>query len=179
MPRLAPMMRTVAIYSFPRISGAAEGAYVVVPVGHDHQAVSRSRFVEQPCFRATLALYISLSARIKLWALAGTSRCHMLQSANHLDGAHSRKDSQRRTHDMSLLAHSTFSMSRILRSCRSGTRARRYVEVLIGGTSAAPRRLDRSDVDLLHAQHRIKRALCFITAGRHRLNQHAWRDLPG
>src|SRR5215210_2374255 len=57
-------------------------------------------------------------------------------------------------------------------------RARRYLEVLIGGTSAAPRRLDRSDVDLLHAQHRIKRALCFIAAGRHRLNQHARRDLP-
>src|SRR5437588_3816640 len=47
------------------------------------------------------------------------------------------------------------------------------------GTSAAPRRLDRGDVDLLHAHHRFKRALCFIAAGRHRLHQHARRDLPG
>ena len=45
--------------------------------------------------------------------------------------------------------------------------------------SAAPRRLDRGDVDLLHAHHRIKRALCFIAAGRQRLGQHARRDLPG
>jgi hypothetical protein len=28
-------------------------------------------------------------------------------------------------------------------------------------TSAAPRGLDRGDVDLLHAHHRIKRPLCF------------------
>ena len=49
----------------------------------------------------------------------------------------------------------------------------------IGGTSAAPRRLDRGDVDLLHAHHRIKRALCFIAASRQRLGQHARRDLPG
>src|SRR5260370_12273942 len=45
--------------------------------------------------------------------------------------------------------------------------------------SAGPRRLDRGDVDLLHAHHRIKRALCFIAAGRQRLGQHARRDLPG
>src|SRR5882724_11342432 len=45
--------------------------------------------------------------------------------------------------------------------------------------SSAPRRLDCSDVDLLHAHHRIKRALCFIAAGRHRLGQHTRRDLPG
>src|SRR5437899_2206878 len=45
--------------------------------------------------------------------------------------------------------------------------------------SAVPRRLDRGDVDLLHAHHRIKRALCFIAAGRQRLGQHARRDLPG
>jgi hypothetical protein len=32
-------------------------------------------------------------------------------------------------------------------------------------TSAAPRRLDRGDVDLLHPHHRIKCALCFIAAG--------------
>src|SRR5882757_6640630 len=48
-----------------------------------------------------------------------------------------------------------------------------------GRTSAAPRRLDRGNVDLLHAHHRLKRALCFIAAGRHRLSQHARRDLPG
>ena len=46
------------------------------------------------------------------------------------------------------------------------------------GMSAAPRRLDRGDVDLLHAHHRIKRALCFIAAGCQRLGQHARRDLP-
>src|SRR5829696_3379643 len=45
-------------------------------------------------------------------------------------------------------------------------------------TSAAPRRLDRGDVDLLHAHHRIKRTLCFIAAGRQRLGQHARRDSP-
>src|SRR5262245_48725529 len=45
-------------------------------------------------------------------------------------------------------------------------------------TSAAPRGLDRGDVNLLHAHHRIKRALCFIAAGRQRLGQHARRDLP-
>src|SRR5258707_6481342 len=35
---------------------------------------------------------------------------------------------------------------------------------LFRSTSAAPRRLDRGDVDLLHAHHRIERALCFIAA---------------
>src|ERR1700686_5193571 len=48
-----------------------------------------------------------------------------------------------------------------------------------GRSRAAPRRLNRGDVDLLHAHHRIKRALCFIAAGRQRLGQHARRDLPG
>src|SRR3981081_4295825 len=47
------------------------------------------------------------------------------------------------------------------------------------GASAAPCRLDRGNVDLLHAHHRIERALCFIAAGRHGLGQHAWRYLPG
>src|SRR5262249_3689759 len=47
------------------------------------------------------------------------------------------------------------------------------------GTSATSRSLDRGDVDLLHAHHRIERALCFIAAGRQRLGQHARRDLPG
>ena len=60
--------------------------------------------------------------------------------------------------------------------CREGTAIRGSS---CGGTSAAPRRLDRGDVDLLHAHHRIKRALCFIAAGRQRLGQHARRDLPG
>jgi hypothetical protein len=31
-------------------------------------------------------------------------------------------------------------------------------------TSAAPRRLDRGDIDLLHPHHRVKCALCFIAA---------------
>src|SRR5436190_880464 len=44
--------------------------------------------------------------------------------------------------------------------------------------SATPRRLDYGDLDLRHAHHRIKRALCFIAAGRQRLGQHTWRDLP-
>src|SRR5256714_74762 len=45
--------------------------------------------------------------------------------------------------------------------------------------SAAPRRLDRGDVDFIHAHHGIKCALGFTAAGRHRLHQHARRDLPG
>src|SRR5882724_7731888 len=46
------------------------------------------------------------------------------------------------------------------------------------GNSAAARRLDCSDVYLLHGHHRTKRALCLIAAGRHRLGQHTRRDLP-
>ena len=47
-----------------------------------------------------------------------------------------------------------------------------------GGVSrSAP--LDRGNVDLLHAHHRIERALCFIAAGGERLGQHERRDLPG
>src|SRR4030088_357189 len=45
--------------------------------------------------------------------------------------------------------------------------------------SAAPCRFNRGDVDFLHAHHGIECALCFIAAGRHRLCQHARRDLPG
>src|SRR6266516_6872775 len=45
--------------------------------------------------------------------------------------------------------------------------------------SAAPRRLDRGDVYFLHTHHGIECALCFSAAGRHRLGQHARRDLPG
>ena len=47
------------------------------------------------------------------------------------------------------------------------------------GTSAAPRRLDRVDVDLLHGHHRVKRALCVTADVRKRVGQHARRDLPG
>src|SRR5882757_2430309 len=47
------------------------------------------------------------------------------------------------------------------------------------GTSATPRRLDRRDVDLPHLHHRGECALGFSAAGRHRLHQHARRDLPG
>ncbi len=35
---------------------------------------------------------------------------------------------------------------------------------------AAPRRLDCSNVDLSHAHHRSKRALCFIAANRQRFS---------
>jgi hypothetical protein len=45
--------------------------------------------------------------------------------------------------------------------------------------SAAPRRLNRGDVDLLHSYHRVKRALCFIAADCQRLGQNARCDLPG
>src|SRR4051812_31816496 len=45
--------------------------------------------------------------------------------------------------------------------------------------SAAPRRLDRGDVDFAHSHHRLESALCFIAAGRKRVAQHARRDLPG
>src|SRR6516225_7389788 len=45
--------------------------------------------------------------------------------------------------------------------------------------SAATRSLDCSDVDLLHAHHRLKRALRFTAAGSQRLGQHARCDLPG
>src|SRR5258705_7136143 len=45
--------------------------------------------------------------------------------------------------------------------------------------SAAPRGLDRGDVDLLHFHHRVECSLCFSAADRQRLGQHAWRDLPG
>jgi hypothetical protein len=38
-------------------------------------------------------------------------------------------------------------------------------DVTIKSASAAPRRLNRGDVDLLHAHHRIKCALCFFAAG--------------
>ena len=45
--------------------------------------------------------------------------------------------------------------------------------------SAASRRLDRGDVDLLHRHHRLERALGLSAAGRHRVGQHARSDLPG
>ena len=36
-------------------------------------------------------------------------------------------------------------------------------------TSAAPRCLDRGDVDLLHRQHRLEGALCLTAPSRHRV----------
>src|SRR5262245_16656345 len=42
----------------------------------------------------------------------------------------------------------------------------------------APRRLDCGDVDLSHAHHNFKRALCFIASGRQRFDQYTRRDLP-
>src|SRR3954467_2690065 len=45
--------------------------------------------------------------------------------------------------------------------------------------SAAPRRFDGRDVDLLHGHHGIERALCFATACSERFGEHARRDLPG
>src|ERR1700737_1594279 len=46
-------------------------------------------------------------------------------------------------------------------------------------SSAAPRRLDRRDVDLRHAHHRRKCALCFIAPRRHALGHAARRCFPG
>src|SRR6476661_11075759 len=43
---------------------------------------------------------------------------------------------------------------------------------------AAPCRLDCGDVDLSHAHHSFKRALCFIAADRQRFGQYTRRDLP-
>src|SRR3546814_3433625 len=54
-----------------------------------------------------------------------------------------------------------------------------YTTRFRSGTSAAPRRLDRGDVDLLHVHHRIERALGFSATGRHRFGQNARCDLPG
>src|SRR6516225_9903507 len=45
--------------------------------------------------------------------------------------------------------------------------------------SAAPRRLNRGDVDLLHSHYRVKGAFGFIAAGREGVGHNAWRDLPG
>ena len=45
--------------------------------------------------------------------------------------------------------------------------------------SAAPRRLDGGDVDLLHRHHRLEATPCLLATGRQRLGQHARRDLPG
>src|SRR5262245_39032151 len=44
--------------------------------------------------------------------------------------------------------------------------------------STSPCRLFRCDLDPLHAHHRMTRPPCFIAAGRQRLGQHAWRNLP-
>jgi hypothetical protein len=45
--------------------------------------------------------------------------------------------------------------------------------------STSPRCLDGGNVDLLHGHHRIERTLGLIATRRHRLHQHARRDLPG
>src|SRR6059036_508838 len=45
--------------------------------------------------------------------------------------------------------------------------------------SAASRRLDGGDVDLLHRHHRLEGALRLSAAGRKRLGQRARGDLPG
>src|SRR5690606_36433871 len=57
-----------------------------------------------------------------------------------------------------------------VRSLHAGT--------VIGGTSPAPRRLDRGHVDLLHVHHRVEGALGFSAAGRHDFGQDARCDLP-
>src|SRR6266545_2689820 len=46
-------------------------------------------------------------------------------------------------------------------------------------SSAASRRLDDGDVDLLHRHHRLEGALGLSATGRHRVGQCAWGDLPG
>jgi hypothetical protein len=55
----------------------------------------------------------------------------------------------------------------VARMERSAIRVSRTQHNLMANiaTSAAPRRFDRADVDLLHPHHRIKCALCFIAAG--------------
>src|SRR6185503_10210791 len=45
-------------------------------------------------------------------------------------------------------------------------------------TSAAPRRVDGGDVDLLHAHHRLEGALGLGATGRKRVDQRARGDLP-
>src|SRR4029077_8850208 len=47
------------------------------------------------------------------------------------------------------------------------------------GPSAAPRRLDRGDVDFRHSHHRLESAFGFVAASRERVGQHARRVLPG
>src|SRR6476661_4701202 len=44
--------------------------------------------------------------------------------------------------------------------------------------SAPQRRLDCGDVDLSHAHHSFKRALCFVAPGRQRFDQYTRRNLP-
>src|SRR6266480_3896792 len=46
-------------------------------------------------------------------------------------------------------------------------------------SSAASRRLDGGDVDLLHGHHRLEGALGLSATGRQRLGQRARGDLPG
>src|SRR5688572_10966354 len=44
---------------------------------------------------------------------------------------------------------------------------------------AAPRRLDRRDVDLLHVHHRLEGSLPLSSTSLEGLGQNAWRYLPG
>src|SRR6185503_2494571 len=50
---------------------------------------------------------------------------------------------------------------------------------LAGLKSAAPRRLDGHNVDLLHGHHRLEGALCLTTTRRKRIHERARGDLPG
>src|SRR5258706_11562671 len=59
----------------------------------------------------------------------------------------------------------------------SGTSAENRIR--LRGSSAASRRLDGGDVDLLHRHHRLEGALGLSATGRQRLGQHARGDLPG
>src|SRR5690349_3428244 len=70
-----------------------------------------------------------------------------------------------------------------MRALRVALNAENSRKVSVSGSRRAylpaPGGLDLGDVDLLHLHHRLERALGFGTAGRHRLHQHARRDLPG
>jgi hypothetical protein len=46
-------------------------------------------------------------------------------------------------------------------------------------SSAASRRLDSGDIDLLHRHHCLKGAFCLCTTSRKCIGQRAWSDLPG
>ena len=64
--------------------------------------------------------------------------------------------------------HTAVDYARVLKDLADIHFAHAKTIVLGAGTSsspsAAPRRLDRGDVDFLHSHHRIETALCFIAA---------------